>query len=130
MYPLLINLVRSNSMPMPWLCTFRKSELERGKTTQSMVHVISMLSIPCTVYIQHTTVKPPNRGHLGTGHLSLVERLSSSQRFCFKPIRNSLKTNITLEVFFKCIIIYILVHILLQFDGFFNNKIIRATLLA
>ena len=44
------------------------------------------------------TVKPPNRGHSGdTGHLSLVERLSSSRRFCFKPIRNCLKTKITLK---------------------------------
>ena len=101
MYPPLINLVRSNSMSPPWLCTFRKSELERGKTTQSMVRGISMLSIPCTVYIQHTTVKPPNRGTLRTGHLSLVERLSSSRRFCFKPIRNSLKTNTTLEVLYS-----------------------------
>ena len=38
------------------------------------------------------TVKPLNRGHFGTGHLSLVERLSSSRRFCFKLIRNCLKT--------------------------------------
>ena len=37
------------------------------------------------------------------GHLSLAERLSSSRRFCFKPIRNFLKTKITLEVL--CIII-------------------------
>ena len=33
-------------------------------------------------------------------HLSLVERLSSSRRFCFKPIRNCLKTKITLKVFY------------------------------
>ena len=48
------------------------------------------------------TVKPPNRGHFGDGpfvHLSLVERLSSSRRFCFKSIRNYLNKKITLEVF-------------------------------
>ena len=33
---------------------------------------------------------------LWTGHLSLVERLSFSRRFCFKPI---LKTKLTLKVF-------------------------------
>ena len=37
MYCPFINLVGSNSMSIPWLCAFRKSELERGKTTQSMV---------------------------------------------------------------------------------------------
>ena len=29
---------------------------------------------------------------LGTGHLSLVERVSSSQKFSFKPIGKSFKT--------------------------------------
>ena len=32
------------------------------------------------------TVKPLNKGHIGDG---LVERLSSSQRFCFKPMEVS-----------------------------------------
>ena len=51
MYPVFLQSERSNSMSPPWLCAFRKSELERGKTTQSMVHSILMLSVPCTVYM-------------------------------------------------------------------------------
>ena len=35
------------------------------------------------------TVKPPNKGHLGTGHLSLVERLSSSQVFYWKVLKDN-----------------------------------------
>ena len=58
MYTPFINLVGSNSMSPPWLCTFRKNELERGKTTQSMVHGIPMLSTPCTVYIYHSIPIP------------------------------------------------------------------------
>ena len=40
MYVVVTNLKRSNSMSIPWLCTFRKSELEREKTTQTMVRGI------------------------------------------------------------------------------------------
>ena len=39
------------------------------------------------------TVKPPNKEHIGDSPLSLVERLSFSWRFSFKPTGKSLKTN-------------------------------------
>ena len=53
-------------------------------------------SAQCYLYIKvcqkallfSAIVKPLNKGHIGTGQLSLVERLSSSQRFSFKPLGN------------------------------------------
>ena len=62
------------------------------------------------------------RTQWGRGHLSLVERLSSSQRFCFKPIGNFLKTKITLKV---CETYYDIFHFILMFF-FFNSKMARA----
>ena len=50
------------------------------------------LWLPYYIFVkQQYTLKPPNKlkDTLGTGHLSLVERLSSSQKFSFKPIGKS-----------------------------------------
>ena len=59
------------------------------------IHTHTSLWDSCTQYSKTSE----QRTHLGMGHLSLVERWSSSQRFCFKPIGNFLKTKITLKVF-------------------------------
>ena len=39
MYPALVHLEGSEGVPAPWLCTFRKSELGRGKTTDWWMQV-------------------------------------------------------------------------------------------
>ena len=59
------------------------------------IHTHTSLWDSCTQYSKTSE----QRTHLGTGHLSLVERLCSSQRFCFKPIGIFLMTKITLKVF-------------------------------
>ena len=48
--------------------------------------------------LEFSATEKPNKGHIGDGLLSLVERLSSSRRFRFKPIGNSLKTKITFKI--------------------------------
>ena len=47
----------------------------------------------CTTLALNTVKSIQTKDTLGMGHLSLVERLSSSQRFSFKPIGKSLKTD-------------------------------------
>ena len=63
----------------------------------SAITTVLIVSLPLLCPDHHSTmqvyknctVKPPNK--YTTGHLSLVERLSSSRRFCLKPIGNFLK---------------------------------------
>ena len=49
MYPALVHLEGSEGVPKPWLCTFRKSELWRGKTTDAgSRYTVSILLYNCT----------------------------------------------------------------------------------
>ena len=85
----------------------------------------AILREPCSyygsVFAPKSTVKPLKKGHIGDGPvLSIVERLSSSWRFSFKPIGNFLKMKNNPKTY----------YVLLHFDGFFNSRMARATLIS
>ena len=84
-------------------------------------YILVQVLIPKVTFCDLNTVKPPNKGHIeDAGHLSLVERLSSSQRFSFKPSGNPKKLE-HLKAF-KCIAyVFILMFFQLQ-DGKSNTS--------
>ena len=59
--------------------------------------MVKPYSLQLIVVHYRVTVKPPNKGHIGDGPVVLVEKLSSSRRFSFKPIGN-------FKITLKCII--------------------------
>ena len=71
--------------------------------------------LPFQCFFDHTTLLSMNTLSALIAFTRHRERLSSSQRFCFKPIGNFLKTKL-------------LQYVLLHFDGFLNCKMARATL--
>ena len=73
--------------------------------------------LPCTFA---NTVKPPNKGHIGDGPVVLCrEVVLFSEVFYWKFLKDE-------KITFKCIITIILLH----FDGFFNSKMAKATLIS
>ena len=67
-------------------------DLSNGPDNKSITQIVKHIESVCITLAQNRLRNLQTKETLGTGHLSLVERVSSSQKFSFKPIRKSLKT--------------------------------------